>query len=224
MSEISKYEEQKKKMDGLCEEHDLVYSFRKEEYPITLTLRTVQGTGVQLSMLEEADGENYISPGASLKLIFAGGELNSIVSGGTFTISKTLRTKIENIFLKMCSFWQQYFFRFVIENRALRTGMFPVIDEGDTDDTDEPSEEAPESDEEDGDTDVDGLIDEAIKVVRMENKATTSLLQRRLKVTYSAAGKIMDELEARGIVGPYKGSEPREVLPTDLPDDEDAAE
>ena len=57
MSEISKYEEQKKKMDGLCEEHDLVYSFRKEEYPITLTLRTVQGTGVQLSMLEETDGE-----------------------------------------------------------------------------------------------------------------------------------------------------------------------
>ena len=220
MSEIDKYEAQKKKLDGLCEEHDLTYSFRKEDYPITLTLRTVQGAGVQLSMLEEAEGENYISPGASLKVIFAGGEINSVVSGGTFTISKTLRTKIENIFLKMASFWQQYFFRSVIESHALRPGMFPVIDESDADDTDDPPEEAPEDDEEDSDLDVDDLIDEAVKIVRAENKATTALLQRRLNIGYTRAGDIMALLEERGIVGPYKGSEPREVLPWDVPDDE----
>ena len=87
MSEVSKYEAQKKKMDGLCEEHDLNYRFRKESYPITLSVSPIQGVGVQMSMLDETDGGDYISPGASLTLIFADGELTSKVSGGTFTIS-----------------------------------------------------------------------------------------------------------------------------------------
>lgn len=141
MSEVSKYEAQKKKMDGLCEEHDLNYRFRKESYPITLSVSPIQGVGVQMSMLDETDGGDYISPGASLTLIFADGELTSKVSGGTFTISKTLRTKIENIFLKMCAFWQQYFFRDVMQNGSLRKGTMPVIDEDDADDTDEPIED-----------------------------------------------------------------------------------
>ena len=39
MSEIDKYEAQKKKLDGLCEEHDLTYRFRHDSYPITLTIK-----------------------------------------------------------------------------------------------------------------------------------------------------------------------------------------
>lgn len=237
MSEISKYEEQKKKMDGLCEEHDLVYRFRKDEYPITLTLRPIQGTGVQLSMLEETDGENYISPGASLKLIFASGELTSTVSGGTFTISKTLRTKIENIFLKMIAFWQQYFFRDVIQNGSLRKGAMPVIDEDDADDDDDPIDDEDQTDEADEDAEGDeddaedgeeddgkepdeDTITAAELLVRMENKASVRLLQRRLKLGTSAAARVLDELEKRGVVGPYQGGAPREVLPVDMPEDE----
>lgn len=52
MSEISMYEAQKKKMQGLCDEHDLVYRFEKDRYPIIFTIKPVQGMDAQISMLE----------------------------------------------------------------------------------------------------------------------------------------------------------------------------
>lgn len=71
----------------------------------------------------------------------------------------------------------------------------------------------------------DDLYDQAVSIVRMENKATVSLLQRRLNVGYARAARIMELLEENSIVGPYAGSNPREVLPADEPDDtEDAAD
>lgn len=65
----------------------------------------------------------------------------------------------------------------------------------------------------------DDLYNQAVSIVRMENKATVSLLQRRLNVGYARAARIMELLEENGIVGPYAGSNPREVLPADEPDD-----
>lgn len=52
MSEISMYEAQKKKMEGLCEEHNLTYRFHKDRYPIIFIIRPIQGMDAQLSMLE----------------------------------------------------------------------------------------------------------------------------------------------------------------------------
>jgi hypothetical protein len=49
-------------------------------------------------------------------------------------------------------------------------------------------------------------------VIRSEQKASVSLLQRRLRLGYGRAARIMDELENRGIVGPSKGAEPRDIL------------
>ncbi len=219
MSEITKYEAQKKKLDGLCEEHDLVYRLRKDQYPITLTIRPIQGTTEQLSLLEKAEGEDYISPNASMKWIFADGELTSKVEGGTFTISKVLRTKIENIFLKMISFWTQFFFRDVIERGSLGKSAFPVINEDDADDSDDEDVEEDPSDEEGAEDPDEDLITAATLLVRQENKASVSLLQRRLNIGYSKAGRLMDTLEERGIVGPHRGSEPREVLPADVPEE-----
>jgi S-DNA-T family DNA segregation ATPase FtsK/SpoIIIE len=67
----------------------------------------------------------------------------------------------------------------------------------------------------DGDNGIDEdeeLIQQCIEVIRSEQKASVSLLQRRLRLGYTRAARIMDELENRGIVGPSKGAEPRDIL------------
>jgi S-DNA-T family DNA segregation ATPase FtsK/SpoIIIE len=56
------------------------------------------------------------------------------------------------------------------------------------------------------------IIQDCIEVIRSEQKASVSLLQRRLRLGYGRAARIMDELEGRGIVGPSNGAEPREIL------------
>lgn len=214
MSEISKYEAQKKKLDGLCEEHDLTYRFRHDSYPITLTIRPLQGVEEQLSMLEEAESKDYISPDASMVIYRKDGDLAMKING-TFTISEALRSKLKNIYSKMADFWLQFFFRDLIERNAFRS--MPVIDEDESDDSDEPPEDLGEEEEEpDADED---LITAATLLVRQENKASISLLQRRLKIGYSKAARLMDALEEQGVVGPYNGSEPRDVLPTDEPEE-----
>ena len=67
--------------------------------------------------------------------------------------------------------------------------------------------------EEDG-PDEDPMLKDAIKVVVENGMASTSLLQRKLKLGYARAARIIDEMEQRGIVGGYEGSKPRKVLIT----------
>ncbi len=58
------------------------------------------------------------------------------------------------------------------------------------------------------------LIEKAIDIVVQAGQASTSALQRRLKLGYARAARIMDELEGMGIIGPYEGAKPRRVLLT----------
>jgi DNA segregation ATPase FtsK/SpoIIIE, S-DNA-T family len=67
-------------------------------------------------------------------------------------------------------------------------------------------------DSENGIDEDEGLIEQCIEVIRSEQKASVSLMQRRLRLGYTRAARIMDELENRGIVGPSKGAEPRDIL------------
>lgn len=60
--------------------------------------------------------------------------------------------------------------------------------------------------------DADSLFEEAARFVVSSNSASTSSLQRRFSIGYNRSGKIMDQLEAAGIVGPSKGGRPRDVL------------
>lgn len=62
------------------------------------------------------------------------------------------------------------------------------------------------------DTDTDPMLDEAVKCVVEAGQASTSLLQRRLRLGYARAGRIVDQMEQLGIVGPHEGSKPRQVL------------
>ncbi len=68
--------------------------------------------------------------------------------------------------------------------------------------------------EQDGDSDgdTDEMLPKAIEVVVENQMASTTLLQRKLKLGYARAARIVDELEQRGIIGPYEGSKPRKVL------------
>ncbi len=68
--------------------------------------------------------------------------------------------------------------------------------------------------EEGVDDDADALLSQAIDIVRRSDKASASLLQRRLRIGYARAARILDQMEDRGVVGPADGSRFREVLVT----------
>jgi S-DNA-T family DNA segregation ATPase FtsK/SpoIIIE len=63
-----------------------------------------------------------------------------------------------------------------------------------------------------GSNEHDELFEDAIAIVLDTQQASTSFLQRRMKVGYSRAARLMDELESEGIVGPAEGAKPREIL------------
>ncbi len=78
-----------------------------------------------------------------------------------------------------------------------------------------PEFEGEDSDSGIGDVDLsdrDPLFDDAARMIVMHQQGSTSLIQRKLKLGYNRAGRIVDQLEAAGIVGPFEGSKAREVL------------
>ncbi len=62
------------------------------------------------------------------------------------------------------------------------------------------------------DSDADDLLPQAMEIVVELGQASASLLQRKLKVGYSRAGRLIDQLEERGVIGPHEGSKPRKVI------------
>jgi S-DNA-T family DNA segregation ATPase FtsK/SpoIIIE len=82
-----------------------------------------------------------------------------------------------------------------------------------------PQEEGGEGRDDDFDPDSDDLLDEAIRLVVQTETASVSMVQRRLRVGYTRAGRLIDMLERRGVISGYEGSKPRQVLisQADLP-------
>lgn len=267
MSESTKFEAYKKKLQGVCDENNLTFRFRYNEYPITLTIQPVTGLDEQLSMME-SDEKEYNSPDATIVFAYKDGALTYKMAE-TFSISDALFSKIKNLYKNMHSLWLQFFFREIIGKRLLTEKTMPSIDEDDDNSSSQTSpadsEEDDDSDDEDdlpdemepiesfdaedmqatenpngdeteggeeqsGDTvskdDLD--VQEAIKIVREAGSASAGLLQRRMKVGYSKAAKLIDYLEVLGVVGPFNGSSPRKILPysvqTDVQADSPAEE
>ncbi len=77
-----------------------------------------------------------------------------------------------------------------------------------------PEEVAEDGHDGDFDPDSDDLLDEAIRLVVQTETASVSMIQRRLRVGYTRAGRLIDMLERRGVISGYEGSKPRQVLIT----------
>ncbi len=82
LSESARFAVYREKLKGICEANNLSYVFIKNAYPIKLVIRPLGGVGEQMSMLEEATEDNYISPGASILFTVKDGNL-------TYRMSKT---------------------------------------------------------------------------------------------------------------------------------------
>jgi S-DNA-T family DNA segregation ATPase FtsK/SpoIIIE len=67
-----------------------------------------------------------------------------------------------------------------------------------------PEDDVTEEDEE--------LVSRCLEIIRQEKKASTSMLQRRLRLGYTRAARVVDILERRGILGPGEGAKPRQIL------------
>jgi len=85
-------------------------------------------------------------------------------------------------------------------------------DDAMSDETEEDSADEPGAEAGGGGDDEDTLMPNALEVIRMTRRASTTMLQRRLGIGYTRAARLMDKLEERGIVGPQVGSGTREIL------------
>ncbi|WP_304675797.1 DNA translocase FtsK [uncultured Lactobacillus sp.] len=84
-----------------------------------------------------------------------------------------------------------------------------------------PSKNDSEGQVESEDEPEDEFYDQAVALVRKQQSASVSMLQRRFRIGYNRAARIVDEMEAKGIVGPSEGSKPRQVLiPPEKDDDQ----
>ena len=126
--EASKFNAQKEKLHSICDEHDLVFDLNVQQYPIVLTVSKATKKQEQQKLFDTGkndETEPKIDPNAKIVWIFKDATLSMKVEGGTFTIGKALRTKIENIFLKIVNFWQQYYFRNTLEEDMLKDDEYP---------------------------------------------------------------------------------------------------
>ena len=73
---------------------------------------------------------------------------------------------------------------------------------------------APEAEPNDEELEGDEMLPAAVDVILETGQASVSMLQRRLKLGYARAARIVDEMEVKGIVGPFQGSKPRAILIT----------
>jgi uncharacterized protein YehS (DUF1456 family) len=135
LTEKGRLEVQMKKLTGICDEHNLVWSFKKDTYPIALVIKATSSMEGQMSLLADDDTNNHVSKDAKLIFSFKDGSLDICIKDGTFRVSKALISKLENIFIRMHGFWLQYFHREMILNDVVKAEEMPEVDEdvGDSD-------------------------------------------------------------------------------------------
>lgn len=220
-NEASKFAAQRTKLKNICEAHDLTYTFIKNSYPIKLIIRPIKGVGEQMSMLETASEDSYISPDAYLLFTMKDGVLVYRMSK-TFTIEDALFGKIKNIFKNMHYLWLQFFFRDLVEGGKLAALGYKMPDitesggqqdaprENEPDSSNLPGEAEPleEVDAEELDDAEEPAADEltkATEIARQNDGITQALLEQQMGVTAEKAIALLDELETAGVIDFYDG-------------------
>lgn len=205
-NEASKFAAQRTKLKNICEAHDLTYTFIKNSYPIKLIIRPIKGVGEQMSMLETASEDSYISPDAYLLFTMKDGVLVYRMSK-TFTIEDALFGKIKNIFKNMHSYYCQFFFRELIESGRLNAigGKMPEIPETEAKEPDLPPEAEPleEVDAEELDDAEEPAADEltkATEIARKNGGVTQAMLEQQMGVTAEKAIALLDDMESAGVI------------------------
>ena len=210
LSESARFAVYREKLKGICEANNLSYVFIKNAYPIKLIIRPLGGVGEQMSMLEEATEDNYISPGASILFTVKDGNLTYRMSK-TFTISDTLFNKIKNIFKNMHYLWLQFFFRDLVEGGKLAALGYKMPDIPESGGQQEESKETepnlPEQaepleeieDDEDDEPTSDELT-QATEIARQNNGITQAMLEEKMGVTAEKAIALLDDMESAGVI------------------------
>lgn len=207
-NEASKFAAQRTKLKNICEAHDLTYTFIKNSYPIKLIIRPIKGVGEQMSMLETASEDSYISPDAYLLFTMKNGVLVYRMSK-TFTIEDALFGKIKNIFKNMHSYYCQFFFRELIESGRLKAigGKMPEIPETTAKEPEEKTPDLPpeaepleeiEDDEEDEPTSDE--LTQATDIARQNGGVTQAMLEQQMGVTAEKAIALLDDMESAGVI------------------------
>lgn len=212
-NEASKFAAQRTKLKNICEAHDLTYTFIKNSYPIKLIIRPIKGVGEQMSMLETASEDSYISPDAYLLFTMKDGVLVYRMSK-TFTIEDALFGKIKNIFKNMHYLWLQFFFRDLVEGGKLAALGYKMPDipesggqqdaprENEPDSPNLPGEAEPleeiEDDEEEEPTSDE--LTQATEIARQNNGITQAMLEEKMGVTAEKAIALLDDMESAGVI------------------------
>jgi hypothetical protein len=197
-NEASKFAAQRTKLKNICEAHDLTYTFIKNSYPIKLIIRPIKGVGEQMSMLETASEDSYISPDAYLLFTMKDGVLVYRMSK-TFTIEDALFGKIKNIFKNMHSYYCQFFFRELIESGRLNAigGKMPEIPETEAE---EPLEEVDAEELDDAEEPAADELTKATEIARQNGGVTQAMLEQQMGVTAEKAIALLDDMESAGVI------------------------
>lgn len=234
MNESAAYEGYKKKLEGICDENHLIYTLSVQGYPITLTIKPVQGLEEQMTLLAMADEKPFNNPDATITFIMEDGVLTYKMSE-RFTIGDALFNKIKNLFKKLHFCYLMMFHRDVTEKQLLRVPYEPTLPEETNEKITETLEEPDDPEDNDDPTETpdfpDGLMEDAAEeditvmtrdewllksataYVRETGKVTVSMLQKKFTLGFAEASRLVDRLEEAGVIGGYNGSGPREVLP-----------
>jgi S-DNA-T family DNA segregation ATPase FtsK/SpoIIIE len=180
--------------------HLIIATQRPSVDVITGVIKANIPSRIAFAVSSQVDSRTILDSGGAEKLLGRGDML-------FFPVGKAKPERIQGCFVsdkeveKVVSF---------IKNQANATYDDEIMSKIES----EAAKEKSSSSSSKSDGDGDDMTEAAIEVVVEAGQASTSLLQRKLKLGYARAARIVDELEEKGIVGPYEGSKPRKVLIT----------